>query len=86
MKQYKHIVDQVLEDEGRLIWLFWLSTLVAYPIYSFSYQPMGESFIHKLAFLPVQIIAAYLLLKFQLPKLLYRRRYYRERVWTGNCN
>ena len=47
MKQYKHIVDQVLADEGRLIWLFWLSPLISYPIYSFSYQPIGESFIHK---------------------------------------
>ncbi|MBX2874449.1 MAG: histidine kinase [Saprospiraceae bacterium] len=52
--------------------LFWLGVLLSYPILSFAMeQSFAGAVIIKLFYLPTQMIAAYFLVYFQLPKLLY---------------
>lgn len=52
--------------------LFWLGILLSYPILSLGMeQSFAEALIIKLFYLPTQMIAAYLLVYYQLPKLLY---------------
>lgn len=56
--------------------LFWLVIILSYPIASLAMQQSFLSaLIVKLFYLPTQIVAAYLLVYFQLPQLLYKKRY-----------
>ncbi len=56
--------------------LFWLGVLLSYPILSLGMeQSFSGAVIIKLFYLPTQMIAAYLLVYFQLPKLLYPGKY-----------
>ena len=56
--------------------LFWLVIVLSYPIASLAMQQSFLSaLIVKLFYLPTQIVAAYLLVYFQLPQLLYKKRY-----------
>ncbi len=56
--------------------LFWLGVLLSYPILSLGMeQSFSGAVIIKLFYLPTQLIAAYLLVYYQLPKLLYPGRY-----------
>lgn len=55
--------------------LYWTGILIAYPIYAKGFgEPMYESFIYKLSFLPGQILASYLIIYFQIPVLIYQKR------------
>ncbi len=52
--------------------LFWLGVILSYPILSLGMeQSFSGAVIIKLFYLPPQMIAAYLLVYYQLPKLLY---------------
>lgn len=55
--------------------LFWLVILLSYPVASLGLeQSFRGALIIKLFYLPTQMIAAYLLVYYQLPKLLYRAK------------
>ena len=58
--------------------LFWLSTLVIYPIYAMGFgQYWVASFLTKLFILPTQILATYHLIYGLLPKYLLQKKYLR---------
>lgn len=55
---------------------FWLLITLAYPFLSLATnQDFLSALVSKLFYLPPQIIAAYLLVYYQLPQLLYRKKY-----------
>lgn len=76
MSNHYNLIDWVLAKRRRSHILYWLIILFSYPIYM---QQSGltfyQAFIEKLFFLPGQILATYFLLYYQLPKLIFRKRY-----------
>ena len=56
--------------------LFWVGIVAFFSgITSIFVEPWYREIIRKLCFLPAQIIAAYLLIYYQLPRLLFRKKY-----------
>lgn len=78
MKESTTIIDQLLQQRILRHLAFWVVVTLAYPILSLAInQPVLPALVSKLFYLPTQIIAAYLLVYYQLPQLLYRKKYLR---------
>lgn len=71
-------IEKVLNNRVLTHILFWLSTLIIFPIYALSYQLFFlAAVILKLFLLLVQIPATYYLLYYQFPQFLYKKKYLR---------
>lgn len=78
MKESTTIIDQLLQQRILRHLAFWVMVTLAYPLLSLAInQPVLPALVSKLFYLPPQIIAAYLLVYYQLPQLLYRKKYLR---------
>lgn len=78
MKESPTIIDQFLQNRILRHIAFWIVVTLATPVLSLAVnQPFLSSLVIKLFYLPTQIIAAYLLIYYQLPKLLYTQKYIR---------
>lgn len=76
MEEVNTKITRLLGNRWASHTLFWLGILFSYPILSMGMeQSFSGAVIIKLFYLPTQIIAAYLLVYYQLPKLLYPGRY-----------
>lgn len=72
MERVNAKVGRLLSNRWASHTLFWLGVLLSYPILSLAMeQSLAGAVIIKLFYLPTQMIAAYLLVYYQLPKLLY---------------
>lgn len=77
MKESTTIIDQLLQYRSLRHLAFWIVVTLATPVLALAVnQPFLSSLVIKLFYLPTQIIAAYLLIYYQLPKLLYARKYF----------
>ena len=70
-------IDRIFSNRILSHVVFWLAILVGYPIYVYATfgQPVYYSFIEKFFYLIPQIMAAYLLVYYQIPRFIYRRKY-----------
>lgn len=76
-KGYTTQIAAILQNRVYVHLLFWLAILVGYPLYAYALfgQPVGNAFLVKLLYLPPQIAAAYLLVDYQIPRFIYRKKY-----------
>ncbi len=78
MEKQFNIIDRILNNRVLAHILFWASTLIIFPIYTKIIGiPFLAAFFIKLFFLPVQILATYYLIYYQIPKFMYQKRYVR---------
>ncbi len=78
MKASPTIIDQFLQNRILRHLAFWVVATLASPLLAIAVnQPFLSSLVIKLFYLPTQIMAAYLLIYYQLPKLLYAQKYIR---------
>lgn len=78
MKEPPRIIDQFLQNRMLRHLAFWVVATLASPLLAIALnQPFLSSLVIRLFYLPTQIIAAYLLIYYQLPKLLYAKKYIR---------
>lgn len=76
MEKQQQWIDQIFQNRVLSHVLFWLVMLASYPIYAYSIgQSVYPSFILKLFYLPPQILAAYLLIYYQIPRFVYTKKY-----------
>ena len=75
MKQENHIVDQVFQHRWLPHFLFWIGFLTIAPITSAEGTSIPEAFVFRGVGIPVKMMATYLLVYFQIPHLLQKRKY-----------
>ena len=75
------ILDKMQQNRVLTHVLAWLALVIGWVIYgALMGNPVDELLINKLCYLPPQLIATYLLIYYQIPKLLYKRKYFRFSV------
>lgn len=78
MEGSTNIIERIFQNRVVAHVLFWLSTLIIFPVYGMGMgMPFLAGFIIKLFLLPIQILATYSLIYYQIPKLLYQKKYLR---------
>lgn len=77
MTKTNTIFDKILGNRIFLHILFWLAALLIFPFYAIGFQPFKVSLIIKAFALPVQMLAFYYLVYYQVPKYLYKKKYVR---------
>lgn len=78
MQESTNIIARIFQNRIAVHALFWLSTLIIFPIYGMSFGlPFLAGLIIKGFLLPIQILATYLLIHYQIPKFLYQKKYLR---------
>jgi len=78
MEVSTNIIERIFENRVVVHVLFWLSTLIIFPIYGMGIgMPFLAGLIIKVFLLPIQILATYSLIYHQIPKLLYQKKYLR---------
>jgi len=74
-KQIK-LIERILQNRVLLHCLFWFSTLIIFGLYGMGIgMPFLAGVIIKFFFLPVQILATYFLIYYQIPNLLFPKKY-----------
>lgn len=77
MPQPSKWIDQILQNRVLTHVLYWLGIIFIYsapPAYgSNNYEPL----LNKLCYLPSQLIATYALIYYQIPRFLYKEKYFR---------
>lgn len=69
-------IERILQNRIVAHSLFWLSTLVIFPLFGMSFGlPFLVGLLIKLFFLPIQIVATYYLIYYQIPVLLYQKKH-----------
>ncbi len=69
-------IERILQNRIVAHILFWLSTLIIFPLFGMSFGlPFAVGFLIKLFFLPIQIIATCYLIYYQIPTFLYQKKY-----------
>lgn len=70
------LVDKILQNRTVSHVLFWVVFLLVMSIWSsLNYGSLKDNFINNLALLPAQIIATYLLVYYQVPQFLLKKKY-----------
>ncbi len=69
-------IERIFQNRVLTHVLFWLSTLIIFPIYGMGFgMPILAGIIIKGFFLPIQIVATYYLVYYQIPTFLYAKKY-----------
>lgn len=75
MAAFQTIINYIKQRRTLAHLLYWIGVILYIIVYSFGYnQPVGISFYIILVFLPVQILASYTFLYYQIP-LLFKKKY-----------
>lgn len=78
------IIERIFQNRILTHVLFWLSTLIIFPIYGMGLNiSFAAGFIIKIFFLPIQIAATYYLIYYQIPTFVYTKRYTRFFISLG---
>ena len=78
MEKQPNIINRILQNRILSHALFWLSSMVFFAVYAKGFGMLIlAAFIIKGFFLPVQILATYYLVYYQIPTFIYKRRYLR---------
>jgi len=76
MEEQKTFVDKIIRNRMLSHILFWVTFLIVFIIIaSLNSGSIKENFISHLSMLPSQIIAGYLLNYYQIPRLLFKKKY-----------
>ncbi|GAB5554988.1 MAG: histidine kinase [Saprospiraceae bacterium] len=76
MTRIQKILDQLIENRTSRHVLFWLGTLAIAPLFGeFTGQGVREALIFRIVGMPIKILATYLLVYYQIPRFLQRKRY-----------
>ncbi|MEM6377621.1 MAG: sensor histidine kinase [Bacteroidota bacterium] len=77
MNRIQIFVDQLIENRTSRHVLFWLGTLAIAPLFGeYTGQGIREALIYRVVGMPIKIVATYLLVYYQIPRLLQRKRYF----------
>ena len=77
IKERYTLLDQLLQKRWLIHTIFWLGVLSAAPLFAeFTDLTRFQSFIFRAVGLPLKMAAAYLLVYYQIPKLLQRKKYF----------
>ena len=77
MNERYTILDRIFQRRWLLHVLFWAYILFSAPLFSeFNSQERWESFIYRGVGLPLKMIATYLLVYYQVPQLLQKKKYF----------
>lgn len=81
MKEKVTIIDKILANRVLTHVLGWVGIVIVWVIYGGLWgNPLDELLINKLCYLPPQIIATYWLIYYQIPKLVFQKKYLRFAV------
>ncbi|MEM8970301.1 MAG: hypothetical protein AAGE93_28050, partial [Bacteroidota bacterium] len=76
MEKENHVIDRLLRNRWLMHFLFWASLLISAPFTSTQgIDEMKEAFFFRAVGIPIKMIATYLLVYFQIPYLLQKRKY-----------
>ncbi len=76
MESINKIIDKILQNRVLSHVLYWTASIILWSIIgNFSADNKWEPLVNKLCYLPAQLMATYFLMYYQLPKLIYKRRY-----------
>ena len=76
MEEENSLIDRIVQHRGSRHILFWVGVLFIAPLTSGeSVTEMKEAYVLRLVGLPTKMMATYLLVYFQIPQLLHRRKY-----------
>lgn len=76
MKEQRTFIDKILKTKTRSHVLFWLVLVLTTTfLTSLNHSSFQHHLINNLTLLPTQLMTAYLLAYFQLPKLIYKKKY-----------
>ena len=71
-----NFIERILQNRILAHVLFWLSTLIIFPLFGMSFGlPFLVGLLIKFFFLPIQITATYYLIYYQIPVFLYQKKY-----------
>ncbi|MEM6630460.1 MAG: sensor histidine kinase [Bacteroidota bacterium] len=77
MKERYTYLDQLLQNRVLVHVLFWLATLFSAPLVSeYISQEVIESLVYRGVGLPLKVAATYLLVYYQIPRLLQKKKYF----------
>ena len=77
MREVYTFLDRLFQKRWPTHTLFWAYVLISAPLFSeFNSQEIGESLIYRGVGLPLKMAAAYLLVYYQIPQLLQKRKYF----------
>lgn len=76
MEQLNNLIDKILANRLLTHVLYWVSSVILWWIIgSIGDGTSIEAITNKLCYLPSQMLAAYFLMYYQVPKLLYKKKY-----------
>ena len=76
MIKRKHLIDWIIQNRVVSHLIFWFLLFISLPILAaLNDGSVKKTVISGFSFLPAQLIASYLLIYYQVPKLLFKRKY-----------
>jgi len=76
MKRIESIINKILENRVLTHVLYWMASVLLWAIVGNFGKPNSiEPLVNKLCYLPSQLLATYLLIYYQLPKLAFKKKY-----------
>lgn len=76
MNSINRIIDKILQNRVLSHVLYWIASIILWSIVgNFSADNKWEPLVNKLCYLPAQVMATYFLMYYQIPKLIYKKRY-----------
>jgi len=76
MESINKIIDKILQNRVLTHVLYWTASVLLWCLVgSFVVDNKWEPLVNKLCYLPAQLIATYFLIYYQIPKLIYKKKY-----------
>jgi len=76
MEKINQLIDKILQNRFLTHVLYWLASILLWTIIgNFIHGNLWYPFTSKLCYLPAQMMATYFLIYYQIPKLIYRKKY-----------
>ena len=78
MDKKNNLIDWIIQNRFISHLLFWLLVFISLPILAvLNSGSIEKTITHSLALLPAQLLASYFLVYYQVPKLLFKKKYFR---------
>lgn len=76
MKRIEYFINQILQNRVWTHVLYWIASVLLWTIVgNFGRSPSIEPLVNKLCYLPSQLLVYYFLMYYQLPKLVFKKKY-----------
>ncbi|MBO3697261.1 sensor histidine kinase [Roseivirga sp. E12] len=77
MVKRKHLIDWVIQNRVVSHFIFWFSLFIILPILAvLNDGSVEKTLVSGLGYLPAQLLASYFLVYYQVPKLLFKKKYF----------